>query len=168
MLTHRTPSYLVEWTQQMAMWRYKHFRGEKEYPVRGGHALCDMCVGELLFTGQLRWHNQIHDDRHSFHRGFCEGCQRGAHDIHMIVIKKTDNGWRFGIDYFLDTQQRECMAFFRYECKNNLYIRTIYLPKCPGDIPTKYSEHGALICDECFKDIEESLVVISYQSEEII
>ena len=166
-LTHRAPSYLIEWTRQKAINRCKLFGGETDHPVREGHALCDKCTGEMLVLGQLRWYNQRHDGQYSFCGGFCEGCQRGSYNIHTIVLKKSDNGWEFGNDHFPNFQDHE-WALFQYECKNNLYIRTIYLPKCLGDVPTKYLEHGALICDECFEDIEVTLNIVSSQNEGII
>ena len=102
-LTHRAPSYIMEWTRDIAKEKYERYsalRGQggsrgrgisghsqsmsrpeprkKRPPIRGGHALCDGCADEMLLTGQLRWVDQGFDlGIPHFNPAFCEGCCRG-------------------------------------------------------------------------------------------
>ncbi len=157
-LTHRTPSYIVEWTQSTAI--KKHVTPLENVSIHGGHALCDTCTSEMLFVGQLRWHDQRPQENHSFYGGFCEGCSQGSlGNIHTIVIKKSDNIWRFGSNHVIDFQQDD-WALYRYGRYGNTYVCTIYVPTGLSDSMTKYLHHGSLICDPCFKDIVADLKIV--------
>lgn len=187
-LTHRAPSYIMEWTRDIAnekFERYNALRGQgefrggfrgrgaskKKYPIRGGHALCNRCADDMLLTGQLRLHDQNYDfSAVYFNPAFCEGCCRGFligdtyPGVHTIVVKNEDNVCRFGSDHIVVYGPSEC-AFYRYEHYDRTHVTTVYIPKSSNDLINKYSERGMLICDECFKQIEPYLEVVHTKRE---
>lgn len=179
-LTHRAPSYIVEWMQAIANEKYdKHtalrgqggFRGrgtispnptlrKKKHPIRWGHALCDRCADEMLLIGQMRWQNQRNAYYPSLAPAFCEGCSHGFQKgVNIIVVRRVGNTFQFGADYIVDSGPFD-WAFFQYQPYNNAIITTVYVPKFLHNDLYKYLEHGTSICFDCFNQIKPDLQII--------
>ena len=179
-LTHRAPSYMVEWMQAIANEKYDKytalrgqggFRGrgtitpnptsrkKKKFPIRGGHALCNRCADEMLLTGQMRWCDQriIYP---TLSPAFCEGCSRSFEKgVNTIVVRRVGDTFRFGEDYIVNRGPFD-WAFFQYQPYNNTIITTVYIPKFLHNDIYKYLEQGTLICFDCFNQIKPDLQII--------
>lgn len=157
-LTNRAPSAIVEWARAMSINNYGYLseKRKRDYPVRGGHSICNRCVVDMLSTGQLRWDDQKDTARHFFNPGYCEGCHRSDRVVQTIVVQRRDSVFRFGRDHIV-YHGTEDYAFYRYQCYDRSMDTTVYVPKCSDDSIAKYLDHGVLICNDCFKRIQPNL-----------